>query len=239
MEDISVDHFYRGRVTVAQGKKGYRFSVDAPILADFLPVCPGKRALDIGTGSGVVALLALYLGKFASVLGVEIQERLSSLAERNARENSFTDRFQVVRGDFNENYRRFQGLTEVFSNPPFLPLGQGKESPNPEIRDARSETQLRLPDLLSQTYSLLGQPGNLYLIYDYARFDELMRLSTEVGFFLARLRLVFPFKDGKAKRFLVQLTNYRVSASECEPLTIFASKGRYSDEMEDIFSRTV
>ena len=56
-DDETLDAFYHGRVRVLQKKRGYRFSVDAPLLADFIRTKPEDEALDIGTGSGVISLL--------------------------------------------------------------------------------------------------------------------------------------------------------------------------------------
>ena len=58
-ENVTKDTFYNGRVIVCQNKKGYRFSVDAPILADFLPYDPTGKALEAGTGSGIVSFTAM------------------------------------------------------------------------------------------------------------------------------------------------------------------------------------
>ena len=91
--DITRDYFFREKVIVYQHKKGYRFSVDAPILADFLPSCPWQQALDIGTGVGIIALLALYKKKFSYIHGLEIQPGLSELAALNAAKNDFADTF--------------------------------------------------------------------------------------------------------------------------------------------------
>jgi tRNA1(Val) A37 N6-methylase TrmN6 len=53
----TLDTFYRGRIRVLQPKKGYRFSVDAPLLADFIRTRAGDEALELGTGSGIISLL--------------------------------------------------------------------------------------------------------------------------------------------------------------------------------------
>ncbi len=237
-EDITVDHFYKGEVTILQGRRGYRFAVDSPILADFLPGKPDSKALEIGTGAGIISMLALYKKKFSFIYGLEIQEKLSRLAEINAQKNGFSVRFKVINGDFNENYLDFAGITEVFSNPPFQKLDSGRLSADAEIRDARFETRLNLKDLLTKCRAILAEKGNLYLIYPYSRFVELTDLARGIGLNAARIRFIFPFKDEKPDRFLVQLTtyNYEISTINMEPLIIFKEKGRYTDEMENIFS---
>ena len=54
---ISLDYFYKNRVKIFQNRKGYRFSVDSPILADFIPSSKYK-GLEIGSGSGKDTILS-------------------------------------------------------------------------------------------------------------------------------------------------------------------------------------
>ncbi|MCK4761411.1 MAG: hypothetical protein KAW12_04365 [Candidatus Aminicenantes bacterium] len=263
LDNLTQNYFYKKQVIVYQHKQGYRFSIDAPVLADFLPFAPGEKALEIGVGSGIIGLLALYRNKFSFIYGFEIQEQLSRLARFNAEQNGFSDRFKIFSADFKEamsldniNLNKSflggpggqffknaplvaEGINEIkhiFSNPPFFKTGRGRLSPNREIRHAKFETKLNLETLLTGSYSLLAPQGSLYLIFPYARFVELERLARETGFFIFKKRLIFSFKDGRAERFLVQLTNYEVSQVTLEPLIIFKTKGRYTEEMEGIFA---
>lgn len=233
---ITEDHFYKRKVIILQNKKGYRFSVDAPILADFLPVLPSEEALEIGTGCGIVSMLALYKKKFSHITGIEIQGLLSRLAQINAEKNRFNDRFQVIHDDFNTVYRDFKGARTIFSNPPFFELKRGRLSPNDEIRHAKAETKLNLRQLVKKTYCTLNPGGSLYLILPYHRYDELITLAQQTGFFISRIREVFSFKDGKPERFLVQLSIENVSTEKMEPLIIFKEKGIYTDEMDKILT---
>lgn len=237
-QGITRDYFYKRKVIVYQQKKGYRFSIDAPLLADFLPWCRGEAALEVGTGCGVIALLALYEDKFSLVHGLEIQESLSQLAVLNGKENGWVERFRVIRGDFNEIYPEFQGIRHIFSNPPFNPVKYGRVSPNPVIRDAKTETCLSLWELMRKSYATLGQEGNLYMVLPYARMEEVLRNSKKIGFHIGRLRQIFSFAHGKPGRFLVQLTNYGVSNLEIEPLIMFKEKGGYTEEMDRILAGT-
>ncbi len=127
MDDLTENYFYNKRVVVDQSRKGYRFSVDAPVLADFLPYSPEKTALEIGTGSGIIALLSIFRDKFKKIYCYEIQERLSEIASLNIKKNGFEDRIEVINEDFLKNYessvKKNDGKFDiVFSNPPFLTL---------------------------------------------------------------------------------------------------------------------
>jgi tRNA1(Val) A37 N6-methylase TrmN6 len=234
--EVTKDYFYKRKVIVYQRKNGYRFSVDAPILADFLPSLPTQEALEVGTGVGIVALLALYKKKFSRIYGLEIQPGLSELAAINAGENGFSQNFPVRTGDFNEIYRDFSGIQHIFSNPPYFETHRGRLSPNLEIRDAKTETKLTLPQLLTHSYSILGKKGGLYLVLPHSRYKQLMDVTAGIGYYVSRLRLIFSFKDGKPERFLIQLTNYNVSPVELPPLIIFKEKGAYTAEMDKILT---
>ncbi|UCH93326.1 MAG: methyltransferase [Candidatus Aminicenantes bacterium] len=234
--DITRDYFYKKKVIIYQRKKGYRFSVDAPILADFLPALPTQKALEVGTGVGVAALLALYKKKFFLIYGLEIQNSLSELAKLNAEKNNFIENFKVISGDFNKIYRDFPGIEHIFSNPPFFETRRGRLSPNPEIRDAKTETKLTIKQLLEKSYSILGKKGNLYLVLPFSRFQEVMELAKGIGYFVSRVQEVLSFKHGKPERFLIQLTNYQVSPVTLPPLIIFKDKGVYTEEMDRILT---
>jgi tRNA1(Val) A37 N6-methylase TrmN6 len=234
--DITRDYFYKGKVIVYQRRKGYRFSVDAPILADFLPSFPTQKALEVGTGVGIVSLLALYKKKFSYIYGIEIQRSLSELAELNVEKNGFGENFEIITDDFKKIYRDFFGIKHIFSNPPFFEPHRGRLSPNPEIRDARTETKLTIRQLLANSYSILGKNGNLYLILPYPRYRETKKIAGEIGYFISRQREVFSFNHGKPERFLIQLTTYDVSPVTLPPLIIFKEKGVYTDEMDKILT---
>jgi len=231
---VSKNYFYKRKVVVYQHKKGYRFSVDAPILAEFLPVTNGK-ACEIGMGSGIISLLAMYKKKFSYIYGFEIQAPLAKLARLNIKKNGFEDKIKVVSGDFCKHYVECSKIQTVFSNPPYLQLNRGRLSPNREIRAAKTEVSLTLSDLLEGVFKILAEGGNLYMILPCQRLQELKLLAQKIGFFIAKLRIVSSFRGGKGERFLIQLTNISVSLLELPPLIIFKNNGIYTDEMDKIF----
>ena len=167
------DTFYHGKVIIQQPKKGYRFAVDSPILAHFLPRST-RPALEVGCGVGVVSLLALRQKKFPAITGIEIQEALFRLAVENAATNGMAVRFQVIHGDFTRIHAGIANVQTIFCNPPFFKTGQGHVSPDPTIRLARFEIAIDLPGLLRGCAAALAQRGKLFLIFPYARQKELL-----------------------------------------------------------------
>jgi len=97
-EDETLDTFYSGRILVLQKKKGYRFSVDAPLLADFIRTKISDELLELGSGNGIISLL-LSMKPFKTITAVEIQESLADLARRNVKLNSLEEKIRVVEKD--------------------------------------------------------------------------------------------------------------------------------------------
>lgn len=229
------DTFYHGKVVIKQPKNGYRFAVDSPILADFLPRS-SRPALEIGCGVGVISLLALYQNKFPAVTGIEIQEPLSRLANANAMANGLSERFQVVHGDFNEVCTRFRNAQTIFCNPPFFKTDQGRLSRDEAIRLARFEITLTLNDLLRCSAAILAPTGSLCLIFPFSRQGELLDSAAAYGLYPKKIRFIQPFAAVPPDRFLVQLVESAVPCREKSALIIFKAQGVYNPEMEKVLS---
>jgi tRNA1Val (adenine37-N6)-methyltransferase len=235
-DDFTRDHFFRGKLTVLQPRRGYRFSLDAPMLAGFLPLMPTTAALEVGTGCGIISLMGLVLGRFASVRAIDVQPRLCDLAVRNAALNGYGDRMQVICGDFLSLRGGLEPQALVFSNPPYFPLGRGRLSAVEEVRDARFETRLSLADFMEALALLLSAQGRACLILPAQREGELLDTGARLGLYPRRLRRVHSFAHDKPGRFLVQLERHRGDIDLLPPLVVFRSKGEYSREMESLLS---
>ena len=78
------DTLFGGTIQVLQEKNGYRFSIDAILLAGFVWLRRGDRVVDLGTGVGIIPLILGNRGEgVEEIVGVEIQEQLAALAQRN------------------------------------------------------------------------------------------------------------------------------------------------------------
>jgi tRNA1Val (adenine37-N6)-methyltransferase len=232
---VTTDAFFHGKVVIRQPRKGYRFAVDSPILAAFLPRST-KPALEVGCGAGVVSLLALKKKKFPAVTGIEIQEALYRLAVENAAANDMAANFQVIRGDFNRIHAGITNVQTIFCNPPFFKAGQGRLSADETVRLARFEIAMTLDDLLRCCAACLAPRGRLFLIFPFSRRQELLETAAARGLHAARFRQVQPFADSKPDRFLVQMGKSDGNCRREKPLVIFKDRGVYTPEMERILA---
>jgi tRNA1Val (adenine37-N6)-methyltransferase len=96
--DETIDGLMDGRLRLIQSRHGYRFSIDAIFLADFVTVREEDVVVDLGTGCGIMPLMLLTKRAIKLAFGLEIQEELATQAARNARLNGFDARMKVVMG---------------------------------------------------------------------------------------------------------------------------------------------
>lgn len=198
--DETLDEFHRGRVRLIQSKTGYRFALDAPLLADFIEIEAGDDVLELGTGNGIIPLL-LAVQPYRKLTALEIQTGLAALARRNVSLNGLSGRVEIVRTDF-RSYRPGRRFDVVFSNPPYIKARTGFLSATGEKSIAKHELSCDLAGVMRAASELLAADGRGYFIYPAARGSELRAAASAYGLGIRVSRLVHP-RPGDPPAFLL------------------------------------
>ncbi|MEA4911072.1 MAG: methyltransferase [Oscillospiraceae bacterium] len=163
---------------------GVGFSADALFLAHFSAL-RGGRALDIGTGCGILPL-ALFDGGFrGSFTGLEINETAAALARRGAEENALP--FEVLRCDA-RSFRTSAKYDAALCNPPYFE--SGRASADPYRAAARHALTLSLAQAAAAARRSLKEGGRFFVCFAPARLAYLFAALAENDFFIKRLRFV-------------------------------------------------
>jgi tRNA1Val (adenine37-N6)-methyltransferase len=232
-DDETLDSFYHGRVRLIQKRRGYRFSVDAPLLADFIETRPGETLLELGAGNGVISLL---LGRrpFRRITALEIQPGLAALARRNVRLNGLEDRITVLEEDL-KSYAPGEPFDAAFSNPPYIRKKGGHLSLSAEISAAKHEIHCDIFDIMQAAARALKRDGRCYIVYAAARRADFERARETSGLRARRLRFVHS-RAGDAPRWLLAECDFSAAEpTELAPLFVYGEGGSYTPEMERIF----
>ena len=232
------DTLFGGKLRILQKRDGYRFSVDALLLARFAELRPKDRIIDLGTGCGIVPLLLVFRRKASRVIGVEIQPSLVDLARRNAALNRFASRINIWEKDWKElTGKRLRGAFDlVLSNPPYRKAGSGRTNPNQEKALARHEIKATLGDVLRAACHLLKDKGRLVMIYPASRAAEL--IQEMAGFHLEPKRLQFVHSREKDEARLVLAEALKEGHAQVKilpPLFLYDSEGKYTPDGQALF----
>ena len=202
----TIDEFMDGRLRIIQSKKGYRFSIDAILLSQFVTMKPHDVVVDLGTGCGIIPLILLLTRPTGHAYGLEIQAELVDQARRNAALNGFNDRLDVIQGDLKCPPLKPSSVDVVICNPPFRAKNSGRINPDTQKAIARHEIMASLNDILDAARMLLRDKGRLALIYPAMRLADILVRMRGYGMEPKRLRIIYPGLTAEAKLILIEAT---------------------------------
>ena len=232
--DETLDSFYHGKVRVLQKRKGYRFSVDAPLLADFIRTEPSDEILELGAGSGVISLL-LSIKLFRHITALEVQADLADLARRNVALNGLEDRVLIVEADF-RSFDPGKTFDVIFSNPPYIRGQGGRLSLSEEKSVAKHEIKCDIYDIMRKTRAFLKEDGRAYFIYPEKRRKDLIDAVNAQDLKLKTLRPIHPREGQEANLFLVECDRVSSKTRVLPPFILYGRDGEYTAEAEAVFS---
>lgn len=202
--DETVDTFMDGRLQLIQSKTGYRFSVDAILLSDFVTIKKNDVAVDLGTGCGVIPLSLLKSKPLKHIYCLEIQSELANQAIRNSRINKLDHKMSVIIGDMRDLPFPPCSVNVVVCNPPYRKKKSGRINPDRQRAIARHEIFASIDDIIQAASYLLGTKGRLSLIYPSERLTDLISKLRQAGFEPKKVRIIYPDINSNAKLVLME-----------------------------------
>jgi tRNA1Val (adenine37-N6)-methyltransferase len=271
---LSCDGLFQRALTIYQHQKGYRFSIDAVLLAAFAlersllrfgtpsqeassssqsntPRHTGqvRHAADLCSGSGVVALAALFLmDRYEEAMqrehplsfqglpvwswyAVELQASLAALARANRSANRREQHIEIHEIDL----RRFapkKPIQLVTCNPPYQAHDAGSISQHPERAIARHLLQGSLEEITASTRTLLPPDGIALFVFPEQGRKNLLRALQRADLHPLHLREIMSFSEEQPRLLLIEASPSPRMPFVTSSLTLYAEKGRYTDLME-------
>ena len=238
MKEVSSDSFFNGRVRIRQNQSGYRFSIDAVLLAYHARPRPADRVLDLGTGCGIIPLIMALRNPGIQVYGIEVQKELSDLAAVNVRENHMQERISILCKDMQAlKSDMIAGLVDlVVCNPPYRKSNSGRINPDHQRAVARHEIKASLFDVILTARRLLRPAGRFVVIYTAERTAELLTQMRADRIEPKMLRCIHSHRHSAAKLILVAGVKDGRPGTRIEPpLILYDHTGDYTPEVAQMF----
>lgn len=209
-------HFQCQQFRIDQSDAAMKVTTDACALGAWVPLAGARRILDIGTGSGLLALFAAQRVPEARVQGIELDPRAATQAAANFAASPFADRLQLIAGDV----RHYQDTPHdaILCNPPFF----SGSTPNrcARLASARHDLHLPLPALLGAIARLLNTQGTAWLLLPVEAALEVTRCCTDFGLHLREQRALIS-QPGDAPHRLILGLSRQTGPCEEHALTLY------------------
>ncbi len=187
---------------VVQEKAAMKVGIDGVLLGAWANLADAGHVLDIGTGTGLLALMAAQRTS-ATIDAVELEPEAASEALLNFENSEWNPRINLSVCAF-QDFEATKKYDHIISNPPFFE--NSPKSVDHKRAKARHSDTLSLKELLAKAITLLASGGRISLILPADKEERLRFLARDAGLFINRFSHVSPDETRKPHRILVELS---------------------------------
>lgn len=216
----------------------HTFGKDALLLAYFAGPKNKDKALDMGTGCGIIPFLWLRNPEQSPVHCLDIQQSAIELVAGSIARNNLSGRLVAHLCDLREIRGEFpaEGFSLVTMNPPYKPVGTGIESKSSSAKIARHEICCNIEDAVKAAAYLLKFGGRFCMCHRPERLADAVCLMRQYSLEPKRLRFVVDKTGQEPFLFLIEGKKNAKPFLRIEPqLSIKKENGRFTDEMLAVY----
>ena len=218
--------------TVYQDKCAMKVGIDGVLLGAWAPVEEAQKILDIGTGTGLIALMLAQRSK-AEILGIDIDNKAFLQATENIKNAPWSNRITLIENsiqEFSESTTKRFDL--IVSNPPYFV--DSFKSPSESRTKARHTDFLLHEDLIICSKRLLTTKGRICLILPVIEGLRCIDFGERLGLFCSKLVKVIPKPGAVPKRILIEFSQFYSKKVEYELLIETENRHSYSEEFTQL-----
>ena len=218
--------------TIAQNKSAMKVGTDGVLLGAWTRCYEAVNILDIGTGTGLIALMLAQKSK-AGITALEIDEDASEQAIQNVNNSPWSNRIQVYQTAVQDFCKKTSSHFDlIVSNPPYFQ--QSLKNPGIKRSLARHNDSLPFGELITAVRVLLQHNGRFTVILPADSWSQFNNLAGQSGLFPTRKLLVKPNLKLPPKRVLVEYT-YKDTVCETDEIAIeMYNRHDYTPEYKEL-----
>jgi tRNA1Val (adenine37-N6)-methyltransferase len=218
---------------VVQKRSAMKVGMDGVLLGAWADVSGAGQILDVGTGTGLIALMLAQKNAAARIDAIETDPDSSNEAVFNVGQSPWKDRICVQKISFQKFVQRTDYKYDfIVSNPPFFT--NGMKAPDENRSQARHSDSLPLSMLISGAKSSLQPHGKMAFVLPVESLSEVEKLARQNGLYISRICQVKPNSLKSVFRILIELSDWEAPIKE-EVLTIeFKRHHDYTPEYREL-----
>lgn len=215
---------------VAHDQCAMKVGVDGVLIGSWAKHHNPATILDIGTGSGLIALMLQQRYPSATITGIEPNVNAYQQALGNFKNSNFKHQ-PIVKQTSLADFNSIEKFDLIVSNPPFFK--EAVSSDNNDRDQARQASFLPLDEIFDFANKHLSPTGTLNLVYPTNDLKQIETIATHYQLSIKRLCTILPNVEKPSKRILIEL-GLSPSTTEKETILIETSRHQYSNEYKDL-----
>ncbi|WP_262325287.1 tRNA1(Val) (adenine(37)-N6)-methyltransferase [Carboxylicivirga litoralis] len=223
-------YFQFKQFVVHQSKAAMKVGTDGVLLGAWADVEGCTTILDVGTGTGLIALMLAQRNAAAKIAAIDIDEGAVLQAKDNFGLSDWKERLQVKHSTLQAFVRDSNTMYDhVVCNPPFF--NKAYKSDNHSRNLARHTESLSYLELIRNAYRVSHPRGKLSVVLPFDVEEEFKKMAIEEGFCPHRITRIKPTPQKSYVRVLIELSKQQIEQAEIDEM-IIEDKGRhgYSDD---------
>lgn len=229
--------FRFNQFTIQQERAAMKVGTDGVLLGAWASVPgPGSRVLDVGTGTGLIALMIAQRSKDARVDALEIDPSSAGQAFENFQNSPWKRRLTCIPASFQDYSSRNTGpYDQIICNPPYF--SASFKTPSKEKNLARHDDTLSLGEFFQGCLPLMKTSAIISLILPPDKEEQAFDLSREHHMFCRRFTRVFPSPGKPVKRLLLEFSLIPGKKKESDLIIETGSRHSYSPEFKKLVGK--
>ncbi len=229
MAEAKTQTFQFKQFAIAQDRCTMKVGTDGVLLGAWADVTDAEHLLDIGTGTGVIAVMLGQRTETARIHAVEIDTEACEQARENMAQAPWADRLEAFNVSIQEFARTHPHQYDlILSNPPFF--SGGTFSNNQDRTSVRHTVKLPHGDLLGAVRTLLSDKGKFCVILPFIEGLRFRELAASYNLYCTRLMEVKPKADKPVERLLLQFERREKALREEKLVIQHAGANAWTDE---------
>jgi len=204
-------YFHFKQFTINQDKCTFKVGTDGVLLGACADVAGAGKMLDIGTGTGLIALMLAQRSN-AEITAIEPDHDSYEQACDNVRQSKWHERIKVVKTDLQNYDPGDVRFNLIVTNPPWFT--DSLRNPDPGKAAARHNVTLENADLLKGVARFLGDDGRFQVIMPYVEGNIFIAEAREHGLFCNNILKIKPLPTSEVRRLILAFSRKRLKPSE-------------------------
>ena len=225
-----VNAFHFKQFSIIQEGCGMPVSTDGVMLGSWFNFTDGQYLLDIGTGTGLLALMAAQRFPLIEIDAIDIDLVASQIASVNVNQSEWSNRISVKQQDL-LSYKSSRIYDAIVCNPPYFTSGESARKT--ERATARHAHDLSHNQLLARCDSLLSQQGKASFVLPESEGIKMINDAQKQGWHLSRLWRIKTTPNKPVSRLLFELSKQNSATLE-ERNLIIQKEDNYSGEFIEL-----